>query len=182
MLTSTLRHRNHFISTSLLNLLLFVTGGGGRVLARLSQFEVCGALRQRGQAPFRRPRCQELPVIVDDHEGGEVGGAPHQLEGDAGAELDVRHVTGGGRSYSPSCTCSRSRRDPTRGARRSERRGMRLGKGPGSENGMWWPKGRVFGDYAPVSPVPVGCCMQCRGPVTKQIMQTFCTPMCCIIR
>ena len=95
MLTSTLRHRNHFISTSLLNLLLFVTGGGGRVLARLSQFEVCGALRQRGQAPFRRPRCQELPVIVDEHEGGEVGGAPHQLEGDAGAELDVRHVTGG---------------------------------------------------------------------------------------
>eukprot|EP00614_Pseudopedinella_elastica_P032608 CAMPEP_0172616730 /NCGR_PEP_ID=MMETSP1068-20121228/67034_1 /TAXON_ID=35684 /ORGANISM="Pseudopedinella elastica, Strain CCMP716" /LENGTH=125 /DNA_ID=CAMNT_0013422257 /DNA_START=268 /DNA_END=645 /DNA_ORIENTATION=+ len=64
------------------------------VTPTLDSLKVLRAFTERRQLPGRRARVEEGPVVIDQDEGLEARGAPHELECDAGSELKVGHVLG----------------------------------------------------------------------------------------
>ena len=63
-----------------------------RILGAGDELKVESPLAQARQLASRRAAHEQAALIVDQHKGGEGRRTPHELEGDARAELDVSHI------------------------------------------------------------------------------------------
>eukprot|EP00441_Pelagodinium_beii_P026582 CAMPEP_0197678362 /NCGR_PEP_ID=MMETSP1338-20131121/89906_1 /TAXON_ID=43686 ORGANISM="Pelagodinium beii, Strain RCC1491" /NCGR_SAMPLE_ID=MMETSP1338 /ASSEMBLY_ACC=CAM_ASM_000754 /LENGTH=149 /DNA_ID=CAMNT_0043259295 /DNA_START=1 /DNA_END=451 /DNA_ORIENTATION=+ len=62
------------------------------ILAPLDQLVVTCSVAKTWNIAARPSAVQEVATIVNQHEAREVGRAPHQLEGDARAELNMSNI------------------------------------------------------------------------------------------